>query len=165
MRDRIVLSKKQRFEILRRDNFACFYCKTRLEELNVVLDHIIPFAKWWECNRDNLVSCCKSCNIWKSDTLLPNDFDTNLPDIWLEDIRSKKKYNYKTLWPSDTSIIVLHDNKTYREIEVSNEEAKQYDEIEKIVLEYKNELLEKYWLQKLQFSWWQHKFIIVKSII
>jgi hypothetical protein len=35
----------------------------------------------------------------------------------------------------------LHDNKTYREIEVSNEEAKQYDEVEKIVIVEASEII------------------------
>lgn len=58
-----------RFLVLRRDNFKCVSCgKSPATDLNVELhvDHIIPWDKFGETEIENLQSLCKVCNIGKS---------------------------------------------------------------------------------------------------
>jgi 5-methylcytosine-specific restriction endonuclease McrA len=54
-----------RHSILARDNYTCQYCGVRAKELTI--DHVVP--RWvggphtWE----NLVACCRRCNLKKAD--------------------------------------------------------------------------------------------------
>jgi 5-methylcytosine-specific restriction endonuclease McrA len=54
-----------RHSVLARDNYTCQYCGVRNKELTI--DHVLP--KWaggphtWE----NLVACCRRCNLKKAD--------------------------------------------------------------------------------------------------
>lgn len=62
-------SKKNRFKIFNRDDFKCFYCNTpSLEsDARLVIDHVIAQSVNGCTNRwDNLVTCCTSCNMNKS---------------------------------------------------------------------------------------------------
>jgi hypothetical protein len=56
--------KKIRLQVLRRDAYTCAYCGTH--DANEV-DHIWPYSKGGEDTLDNLVACCRSCNIRKKD--------------------------------------------------------------------------------------------------
>lgn len=65
------ISKKLRFEVLKRDDFRCKYCwKTPWEWVKLQIDHIIPVSKWWENEIENLLTACRDCNIWKWDRLI-----------------------------------------------------------------------------------------------
>lgn len=48
-----------RWEIWKRDDFTCQYCRTRS---NLAIDHIIPESRGGKTIRTNLVTCCNSCN-------------------------------------------------------------------------------------------------------
>jgi hypothetical protein len=64
---------KMRFEILKRDNFACQYCGRRPgngEDVILHIDHIYPASKGGEWSEDNLITSCRECNSGKSDILL-----------------------------------------------------------------------------------------------
>lgn len=60
----MAVSKRTRFEVLRRDNFTCRYCRSTNGELTV--DHVVPVALGGTDTPDNLVACCKDCNAGKS---------------------------------------------------------------------------------------------------
>ena len=53
--------KEQRLRVLKRDSYTCAYCG---QEANQV-DHIIPRVNGGTHDLDNLVACCKSCNVRK----------------------------------------------------------------------------------------------------
>jgi hypothetical protein len=62
------ISDRLRFKILLRDGFRCKKCgKSPLNEFNVELhvDHIIPWSKGGETIPDNLETKCKECNLGK----------------------------------------------------------------------------------------------------
>jgi len=63
---RKVVSKRY---VLARDNMVCQYCSLKLDQLTVSVDHIVPvssFRSKTEANSwENLVACCKSCNMKK----------------------------------------------------------------------------------------------------
>jgi len=56
-----------RFLIFNRDSFTCIYCGRSSIEDNVKLhvDHIVPISKGGKNTADNLVTCCKDCNLEK----------------------------------------------------------------------------------------------------
>lgn len=60
------ISKRLRFEILRRDNHACRYCGTAAPDAKLVIDHVIPDVLGGRTGPDNLVAACESCNSGKS---------------------------------------------------------------------------------------------------
>jgi 5-methylcytosine-specific restriction endonuclease McrA len=61
---------RQRFFILSKTNFKCFYCGRGTQEVSLQIDHIIPRAKGGIDNLENLIPACVECNIGKSDSLL-----------------------------------------------------------------------------------------------
>lgn len=44
-------------------NGVCSYCRKESDELQ--LDHVVPFSKGGQNQRDNIRICCKSCNLRK----------------------------------------------------------------------------------------------------
>lgn len=74
----MVISAKKRFEILMRDWFACQYCGKRGKDVSLEVDHITPKALWWTDKNDNLICCCRECNMWKWKTgLTKQRFELN----------------------------------------------------------------------------------------
>lgn len=60
----MTVSKRVRYEVLRRDDFTCRYCHSKDNPLQV--DHVIPVALGGTDGPDNLVAACKDCNIGKT---------------------------------------------------------------------------------------------------
>lgn len=60
------VSKRLRFEILRRDGNACRYCGGVAPDVILHIDHVIPVALGGTDDPTNLVAACKDCNIGKS---------------------------------------------------------------------------------------------------
>jgi hypothetical protein len=74
------LSKRKRFEILKRDSFTCSYCGATPPKVVLEVDHIIPVSKGGDNNELNLVTSCFDCNRGKSNKELsevvkPIDYD------------------------------------------------------------------------------------------
>lgn len=67
---RVSLTKRQRFEIFKRDGFRCQYCGRRAPDVALEVDHIDPVANGGENEDGNLITACKDCNRGKSDKLL-----------------------------------------------------------------------------------------------
>lgn len=62
----MAVSKRTRFEVLRRDNYTCRYCRSTDNPLTV--DHVVPVALGGSDNPDNLVAACQDCNSGKAAT-------------------------------------------------------------------------------------------------
>lgn len=60
------LSTRLRFEILKRDGFACQYCGGRAPEVVLHIDHITPRSAGGTDDPDNLVTSCARCNLGKA---------------------------------------------------------------------------------------------------
>ena len=54
-----------RHSILARDNYTCQYCGTKGKELTI--DHVVPRWVGGANTWDNLVACCRRCNLKKGD--------------------------------------------------------------------------------------------------
>ena len=65
------ISKRRRFEIMKRDNFRCQLCgSSSVAGIQLHVDHRIPLAKGGSNEDANLWTLCDRCNLGKSDTLL-----------------------------------------------------------------------------------------------
>lgn len=62
----MAVSKRLRFEILRRDNHACRYCGRCAPEVKLTVDHVTPETLGGSDDPSNLVAACAECNGGKS---------------------------------------------------------------------------------------------------
>jgi hypothetical protein len=62
----LAISKRLRYEILRRDNHTCRYCGKAAPETELTIDHVTPKALGGTDDPTNLVAACKDCNAGKS---------------------------------------------------------------------------------------------------
>jgi hypothetical protein len=67
----VAVSKRLRYEILRRDNHQCRYCGATAPDAKLVVDHVTPTALGGTDTPDNLVTACEPCNSGK--TSMPAD--------------------------------------------------------------------------------------------
>lgn len=65
MTQRKAISKKMRFEVLKRDKFTCQYCGKQSPDVVLHLDHIKPVSKGGKNTLLNLVTSCVDCNLGK----------------------------------------------------------------------------------------------------
>lgn len=64
----MTLSRRLRFEILRRDNHTCRYCGGTAPNVRLTVDHVLPIALGGGDEPTNLVAACADCNGGKSST-------------------------------------------------------------------------------------------------
>lgn len=62
----MAVSKRTRFEVLRRDNHTCRYCGQSAPDVKLTVDHVLPVALGGHDDPTNLVAACKDCNAGKS---------------------------------------------------------------------------------------------------
>lgn len=62
------VSKRLRYEILRRDNHTCRYCGAKAADAKMTVDHVTPIALGGTTEPANLVTACADCNAGKSST-------------------------------------------------------------------------------------------------
>lgn len=74
----MAVSKRLRFEILRRDNHACRYCGGIAPDATLTVDHVVPTALGGSDKPDNLVAACKDCNSGKSATPVAAELTTDV---------------------------------------------------------------------------------------
>lgn len=59
------VTKRMRYEVLRRDNHACKYCGATAPEAVLTVDHVIPVSLGGTDDPTNLVTACNDCNVGK----------------------------------------------------------------------------------------------------
>lgn len=64
--ERKAISKKDRFEVFKRDDFSCQYCNSKPPNVALEIDHIHPVSKGGDNSIDNLITACFDCNRGKS---------------------------------------------------------------------------------------------------
>lgn len=90
-------------EILKRDNFRCFYCgKSSIEDgIKLVIDHVIPISENGVATINNVATCCHFCNSGKSYKRLdPNDEER----VMLEISKRNKKFNDELAYKINKSL-------------------------------------------------------------
>lgn len=58
----MAVSKRLRFEVLRRDGHTCRYCGRGAPEVKLTVDHVVPEALGGQDVPENLVTACADCN-------------------------------------------------------------------------------------------------------
>jgi hypothetical protein len=109
---------KKRFEILKRDWFRCKYCWKNWRDVSLEVDHILPKSKWWKDTMENLITCCRECNIWKWSDIIEKPAK-NLYKQKIDDCVYKIKshfyweWNKSFLWSIDketATLLVMYIN-------------------------------------------------------
>lgn len=72
-RDDFYTDPQKRVEILKREDYKCFYCLRELQRDDFYLDHLIPRTYGGQNYKSNLVASCKTCNT-KKNALEPENF-------------------------------------------------------------------------------------------
>lgn len=62
----MTVSRRLRFEILRRDGHTCRYCGAKAPDVTLTVDHVIPVTLGGGDEPNNLVTACQPCNAGKS---------------------------------------------------------------------------------------------------
>lgn len=62
----MAITKRTRFEVLRRDKHTCQYCGAQAPEVTLHIDHIVPVSLGGDDKPGNLVAACKDCNTGKA---------------------------------------------------------------------------------------------------
>lgn len=62
----MAVSKRLRYEVLRRDQHACRYCGATAPDAVLTVDHVVPVALGGADDPSNLVAACKDCNAGKT---------------------------------------------------------------------------------------------------
>jgi hypothetical protein len=62
----MALSKRLRFEVMRRDKHTCRYCGASAPDVKLTVDHVVPRALGGGDEPANLVTACKDCNAGKT---------------------------------------------------------------------------------------------------
>lgn len=62
----MAVTKRLRYEVLRRDQHTCRYCGNSAPEVKLTVDHVLPVALGGSDDPTNLVTACADCNAGKS---------------------------------------------------------------------------------------------------
>ena len=77
----MAITKKMRFEVFKRDGFACAYCGKTPPAVTLEVDHIDPKSNGGKDDINNLITACFDCNRGKRDIPLdkaPGQLSDNL---------------------------------------------------------------------------------------
>lgn len=80
-----------RFEVLKRDKFACQYCGAKAPDVLLEIDHIVPVAGGGTNDITNLASSCKTCNGGKGARLLSDDTVVAKQRAQLEELAARRE--------------------------------------------------------------------------
>lgn len=64
----MAVTKRTRYEVLKRDNHTCRYCGATAPEVKLTVDHVTPVALGGSDDPSNLVAACRDCNAGKAST-------------------------------------------------------------------------------------------------
>jgi len=62
----VAVSKRTRYEVLRRDGHSCRYCGSTAADSPLTVDHVVPTALGGDDAPENLVAACRDCNAGKA---------------------------------------------------------------------------------------------------
>lgn len=64
------ISLSVRLDVLTRDGYKCVYCGRSSQQIDLEIDHIIPYSKGGSNQIDNLQSLCFDCNRGKGTRII-----------------------------------------------------------------------------------------------
>lgn len=62
----MAITKRTRFEVLRRDQHTCQYCGAKAPDVELHIDHVVPVSLGGDDKPGNLVAACADCNRGKA---------------------------------------------------------------------------------------------------
>lgn len=65
-KDDFYTDPQKRLEILKREDYKCFYCLRELQRDDFYLDHLLPRTQGGQNYKSNLVASCRKCNTKKN---------------------------------------------------------------------------------------------------
>jgi hypothetical protein len=77
------ISRRLRYEILKRDGHRCRYCGAAAPDVPLTIDHVIPVALGGDDLPNNLATACRDCNSGKS-SVHPSDEQVDQVDALAE---------------------------------------------------------------------------------
>jgi hypothetical protein len=90
MNERRPISKTVRFEVFKRDLFACQYCGDKAPKVILHIDHVVPVSKGGDNDILNLVTACASCNGGKSNRQLDDASVVEKSRQQIEDLQERR---------------------------------------------------------------------------
>ena len=90
MTDRKAIPRTIRFEIFKRDSFACQYCGVAAPDALLVIDHIKPVAEGGSNDITNLITACQPCNAGKGARELDDDSVVARQKRQLDDLNERR---------------------------------------------------------------------------
>lgn len=85
------IPKSVRFEVFKRDSFACQYCGVKAPDAVLHVDHIHPVAEGGGNDILNLVTACADCNAGKGARLLSDDSALQKQRAQLDDLNERRE--------------------------------------------------------------------------
>ena len=85
------ISKTLRFEVFKRDMFACQHCGRKTPDVLLDVNHIEPTSKGGTNDLQNLITSCKECNSGKSDRTLADTTVIDMQREQLEELQKRKE--------------------------------------------------------------------------
>ncbi len=107
------VGKKVRFEVFKRDKFACQYCGKRPPNVVLEVDHIEPRAQGGSDDYSNLITSCFDCNRGKGAASLEARECDNVAATQLETIAQLAAFNEMLLAATERSRDHLEQVKQY----------------------------------------------------
>lgn len=89
----MAVTKRTRFEVLKRDNHTCRYCGGKAPDVVLTVDHVLPVALGGTDDPTNLVAACKDCNAGKSSTAPDSPLVADVEQKALEWGRAIEEFN------------------------------------------------------------------------
>jgi len=91
MTERKSLTKTVRFEVFKRDSFACQYCGRKSPDILLQVDHMEPVTKGGTNDLLNLITSCKDCNAGQSDRQLSDSTVLEKRRKQIEELQERKE--------------------------------------------------------------------------
>lgn len=90
-RKRSGISKRIRFEVFKRDGFACQYCGAKAPDVLLHVDHVEPASKGGEDEILNYVTACVDCNLGKGARELGDQSTLQKQRAQLSDLNERRE--------------------------------------------------------------------------
>jgi cytochrome c553 len=85
------VSQKTRFEVFKRDKFACQYCGKKAPDVVLHCDHIHPVAEGGTSDVMNLVTACAGCNGGKGARLIEDTSVVERQRLQIEELEERRQ--------------------------------------------------------------------------
>ena len=87
----MAVSKRVRFEVLKRDSFRCQYCGAEAPSVLLHVDHIRPVVGGGGDDLTNLVTACAGCNLGKAAVRLDDDTAVQKAKRQLDELQERRE--------------------------------------------------------------------------